>query len=119
MNVKVVLRKQNQRQGEVHACVEFAQVCQIAVNFLTAMQVRSDWSLLVESQVIIFARFLTNSPHTRKIYGKSCLSRIIKTNFFIILHSKTDDCLLLEVCHVNMADVLVLVLIVLNFFRAC
>ena len=59
------------------------------------------------------------TTHTRIIYGKSCLSRIIKTNFFLLLHSKKDGCLLLEICHVNVADVLVLVLIVLNVFRAC
>ena len=85
-----------------------------AVNFLTALQVRSDWFLLAKSQFIIFARFLTKSPCMRRIYGKSRLSRIIKTNFFTILHSKKDGSFVAGrlVCH--LADVLAIVLIVLD-----
>ena len=40
-------------------------------DFLAAMQVCSDWSLLTESLVIIFARFLTKSLCMPIIYEKS------------------------------------------------
>ena len=38
------------------------------VNFLTALQVCSDWSLLTESQVIVLAHFLTASMRTHILW---------------------------------------------------